>query len=293
MGSAYFCPTMNRRTIMRMSKLFASTILATVVGTGAALADPVSFTWNPSGAGISTAGPFTASNITVADFAKIDISNPGVVVEDAILRVQSFNATTPGLVSGSGLIAGATPYALYFVVHTTSHLTNVPFPGHTFLAGAFDSISYTLMGDMGGNCTFGASFGAGPTASCGLDTQVALATGSLGNGTNQVSILDGIPSAAVDVTIDSALPGFWLSPAILSNLLFVTDFTNNNLETTVGTGANAGLILVGACVSPRQPCPGGGSFDLTSVPEPITVSLFGAGLAGAAALRRRRKAKKA
>jgi len=87
---------------MRMSKLFASTILATVVGTGAALADPVSFTWNPSGAGISTAGPFTASNITVADFAKIDISNPGVVVEDAILRVQSFNATWSDDVKAEG-----------------------------------------------------------------------------------------------------------------------------------------------------------------------------------------------
>jgi len=270
------------------SSLFAAA--ATVLGTSAAFAGPVSFTWNPSGAGISTAGPFTASNITIADFAKIDTTNPAVVVEDAILRVQSFNNITPGLVSGSGLIAGASPYALYFVVHTTSHLAPVAFPGHTLLAGAFDSISYTLMGDTGGNCSFSVSFAAGPQANCGGDAQVALVVGHLGNGTNQVSIFDGIPSAAVDVTIDSALAGFWLSPAVLSNLLFVTDFTNNALETTIGTGANAGKFLVGACT--QTSCPGGGSFDLIAVPEPISLSLFGAGLIGAAALRRR-KGKKA
>ena len=33
----------------------------------------------------------------------------------------------------------------------------------------------------------------------------------------------------------------------------------------------------------------GSSFTITSVPEPVTLSLFGAGLAGAAALRRRKK----
>jgi hypothetical protein len=35
------------------------------------------------------------------------------------------------------------------------------------------------------------------------------------------------------------------------------------------------------------------SFQLTAVPEPLTLSLFGAGLAGAAAMRRRKKAKQA
>jgi hypothetical protein len=126
--------------------------------------------------------------------------------------------------------------------------------------------------------------------SCGADAQIQLATGSLdtsAGATNQVSIIGNIPSAAVDVTVDTALAGFWLAPSDLTTLFFETSFTN-----TPGEIAHIGnKFVVGGCA--RQACPGGGTFDLMQeVPEPVTVSLFGAGLAGAAALRRR-KSKKA
>src|SRR5258706_10209233 len=271
----------------------ASVGLLAVMGTNPAAAVP--FTWNPSltiPTALSSAGAFTASNFTINDYAVIDITNPAIVTESAILSVQSFNTATPGLVSTSGTIPGASAYGLYFTVTATSHLSGTP----TNLTGAFDTLSYTLWGDVGGGCVFSAS-AAGPNAACGGDTQLALATGNLSSfGINQVNIINGIPSANVDVTIAAGANsgGFWVNPTLLSFFNFETAFTNTPQEITqVGPrfviGANTGCGATG-----NQACPGGGTIDLVAlpVPEPVTLSVFGAGLVGAAALRRR-KAKKA
>jgi hypothetical protein len=114
-------------------------------------------------------------------------------------------------------------------------------------------------------------------------------------GPNQVSIVGGIPSAAVDVTIvpGTNAGGFFVSPSPLANFAFDTSFTNTLLEISqqgalfiIGGNTNCGSVAV------PQACPGGGTIDMVTIPEPLTLSLFGAGLAGAAAMRRR-KAKKA
>ncbi len=279
---------------MRISSLLASAALAATLAALASPASAVPFTWNPSATSTplsSNAGAFTATNITINDYALIDTSNPTAVSENAILSIQSFNTSTPGLVSTSGTVLGANPYALYFTVTATSHLA----PSGPGLFGSFDTLTYTLWGDVGGNCTFSADAG-GPHQACGLDTQVKLATGGLSpTGPNQVSIVGGIPSAAVDVTIasGSGAGGFWVAPSILSDFAFDTSFTNTLLEITqqgalfiIGGNSNCGTAQV------PQACPGGGTIDLVTIPEPVTLSLFGAGLAGAAAMRRR-KAKKA
>lgn len=277
---------------MRLHSTLASAAFAavTVLGASAASAAPITFTWNPgatSGGTLSTAGAlnpqFTANNMTVADYATINLSNLSAVTETGWLAVtalalQSPSVSAPGFVNGGGggvLTAqfGATPYQLFFAFNSTSHLAP---NGSGGLTGAFDSLSYTLFGDVGGNCTFSVS---GP--SCGGDTLLTLATGALSSvGLNSVDInAGGIPAANVDVTaVAGANAGSFFVNPTLGNFLFETAFTN----TPGVVSRNGNILTING---------GGGNVDLT-IPEPLTLSIFGAGLAGAAALRRR-KAKKA
>jgi len=256
-----------------------------VLSAAPASATPITFTWNPSltsGGVLSTGGAFTANNMFVSDYATINVGNPGAITEHSILAVNNFNAgvSPAGFVNGNGIPSGAnpggTPYQLYFVIDSLSHVTT-PIDANNFL-GRFDSLTYTLYGDVGGKCTFSASFTA--AASCSGDQQLALATGNLSNqGLNQANVLGGIPSANADATVIAGpnAGGFFVSPADLTSILFEAAFTN-----TPGVVTRSGdVITING---------GGGNVDVV-VPEPLTLSLFGAGLVGAAALRRRRSKK--
>jgi hypothetical protein len=279
-----FGQRLTRRIHMRMSSLLASTVLATVLASSAAFAAPITFTWNPNGTSptpLSSPGSqFSSANMTVADYATIDISDLTHVTESGWLAVTSLNTpVTPGFVNGTGSGIGqggvASPYQLYFQFSSTSHLTAF---GPGILVGAFDTLSYTLYGDVGGTCTFSPS---GP-AGCLAANQIALATGNLAGGTNNVSIIGGSPAAHanVDITVLAGAAGFFVNPSDLHGFIFETSFTNTD---GVVSNPNGPIITING---------GGGNVDMLGVPEPLTLSVFGAGLAGAAALRRR-KAKKA
>jgi hypothetical protein len=274
---------------MRISSLFASTVLAAglaVMTAGAASAAPILFTWDPSATAngtLSSASPqspkFSANNMTVADYATINLSNLSNVTETGILAVTNVTGGSFafGLVNGTGSGLGilATPYQLYFQFSSTS---SVAPNGSGGLTGVFTSLSYTLYGDIGGTCHFSTSGVSGCSGS-----QLVLATGSLSSqGLNSVNInAGGIPSANVnvDVVLGADAGGFFVNPSDLTNFNFETAFTN----TPGVVSQNGPIITIDG---------GGGNVDLIKVPEPITLSVFGAGLVGAAALRRR-KAKKA
>lgn len=273
--------------------------LMVALGTAPAMAAGITFTWDPSATGVgpaqlSTNGAFTSNNFFTSDYSHIVLGpNTGTandpifatVVENSILAINSFAGVSPTGFVGTNLgpAAPANSYRLYFVVAATSHISDV-LPGPTVgLLGAFDTVTYTLFGDKGGNCDFGVNAGGTTITGCGADTQIALASGSLSGPFNSATIFGGVPGAEVstDINVAGTAGGFFVSPANFSSLLFDSAFTNNSLVVSFANGGNT--ILVDG---------GGGNTSLLAIPEPVTLSLFGAGLVGMAGLRRR-KSKKA
>lgn len=269
--------------------------LFALLGASPAMATPITYTWNPaatSGTALSTPSApldlspqFSGNDLTIKDYASINISNLSDVTESAILAVTDLglvspSVSAPGFVNGGGggtLTAenGATPYQLYFVVNSTSTLTP---SGGGNLSGVFDTLTYTLYGDVGGTCAFGVS-GATVSATCGADQQLVLATGSLtSNGVNQANIDAGIPAANADASIVAGANagGFFVAPTNLALLNFESAFTNTGGQVISG-GTNI-IDITG----------GGGNIDIVKVPEPGTVAMFGFGLLGFGWFARRR-----
>ena len=127
-------------SVVRVNRLAKLATFATLIGgmtlaAGSASATP-SFTWNPGGStpGLATQPAFTADNITVKDFANIQIQNGGVnnghFTETGILQITAFSngsgvVSTPGLNGPSGL----TSYKLYFTFSAAGVLTDsTPWP---------------------------------------------------------------------------------------------------------------------------------------------------------------------
>jgi hypothetical protein len=294
------------RTLKNALIAAASVGLLAVMSASPAEAALINFTWNPSASSPALTGLpsiFTTQDLGVGDWAKINTSGGlNNITEDAILNVSALNQIggTPSPLLPNGF--GGAGYQLYFQVHAVSSLA----PSGGGLAGSFLSLTYTLYGVVGGGCTFDVSI-SGPSAT-GCGTLVDLAHGTLlPGGINSVGISDtNQPFASVDTTIvkDAGAGSFFVIPSDLTFFAFESAFTNTQLVSYYCTAT--GVIGGAGCVSARD----GGQLDATHqfilidggggdvnmlgipVPEPVTLSLFGAGLVGAAALRRR-KAKKA
>ena len=270
---------------MQLRKYLAAPFAALLL-TGASLANaaaPIDVTWNPSGAGITTGGPFTFDNVLINTYANIDITGGGTAFSEqgfARLTVFSDNGL-PTAIPTSG-VPGGTPYSLYISFTATGTQTaGIP------STGSFTSLNFSLLGAPG-TTTFADSNNDGIFEVTGAPT-VTLATGSLIGGSTSLTVGSAglLPAAQILTTFvpNPAFAAFFVNPNAFTQLDLTAAFTNTGSVITqfpLG-GTNFRLSLNG----------GGGNatFATTAVPEPDTYGMLlaGLGLFGFIALRRKQK----
>ena len=130
---------------------FTIRTLGLAAGLGAlSLAAPamaVPFTWNPSAAVPGGDGSFTADNITVQDYATINVTSAGAFTENGLVNLSTFNSggspvTLPGLDNTYAI------YASFTGTGTQGSGTVTPANGTT-VTGQFNSLNYTLFAAQG------------------------------------------------------------------------------------------------------------------------------------------------
>ena len=98
-----------------------------------------------------TGASVTADNIILSDFATVTVTGTGsTFAERGYLSITDFQ------LGGANVVAGGlnSSYSLYFDFTATGHLTSASSnPMSSVMPGAFDTLSYSLVG-ASGNSTF-------------------------------------------------------------------------------------------------------------------------------------------
>jgi hypothetical protein len=278
-------------------------IVALVISTavcGGAIAAPITFTWQPSGATPSLNGGaiVNANNFNAADFSSLSANTAGgAFAQTGALNVVSFlNNGSP--VASPGLNS---TYNIYFVYNASGTLGSFPIANGTSTLGTLTSLTYELVGTTSGAppLSFSVSNGSVTITDPGADT--ILGYGALVPGTGFVGLVKTAngysPSENFHLTFNECLSaggvctanesGFFVAPSAGLNLLF-GNFSATDTQTTVSNVGNSSFVNVSG---------GGGNFvfdssGVSSVPEPKTYALIltGFGLLGLLGRRRRQSA---
>jgi hypothetical protein len=273
-----------------------STLLGVVAGvaliagaSGQASAVPTTFTWSPSGIGLTGGDIVGANNMTGSDFADIVFNplNNQFSENGDILLTNFFHNGIP--VAASGL--GGT-YSLYIQFSGTGTLNGLPGAPNTSTSGTFSTLNFTVFATNGAFPSITPVPGGTPTVDIGAgNTQVALAFGTLQSGTVTLTETSGggfSPTANLNLNITGCTgtggvctgdeSKFFVSPTIADINLVVGNFSATDTVTVLTPGIPTDIDITG----------GGANLTL-AVPEPTTLALFGAGLLGISLIRRRSK----
>jgi hypothetical protein len=286
--------------------------LLTVLGMGPAAATPI-FTITPDGlTGITGYSPQQVSDLNVTSDSTISQSGTTQTETGFAYATGFLNNGTPSVGTGLGGVSNgfADTYELYIDYSATVNGISGFGAGATgtIAAGGFTD---TLYADIGDKATFAPGSAAGatatdPTVTANGDTQLVVAegvsvAGSAGfqattdaptinvvtefivcDGTTNQGVLGGTTITGGAATGCGTFDGlnYFTAPSPFYDISLVSATAGSGNDLTLASGGTSATLDSVAA-----------DLNFTGVPEPLTLSLFGAGLVGVAGLRRRRSKK--